>query len=117
MVANPTYPMRRQCLLTVLVFCGGALASYAADANANWEEHCAKCHGADGKGATKMGKKLGIRDYTDAKVQGEFTDEQALKALKEGVKDKNGKALMKAVEGLSEDEIKALVQHVRAFKA
>lgn len=109
--------MYRQCLLTVLVFCGGVVASSAADANANWEEHCAKCHGADGKGGTKMGKKLGIRDYTDAKVQSEFTDEQAIKAMKEGLKDKNGKALMKAVEGLSDDDIKALVQHVRSLKA
>lgn len=77
---------------------------------------CAKCHGADGKGQTKMGQKLGIKDLTDPKVQAELKDEDAIKAIKEGVKDKEGKTLMKPMEGLSDDEIKALVQHIRNFK-
>ena len=63
-----------------------------------------------------MGQKLGIKDFTDAKVQADLKDEEAFKAIKEGVKDKDGKTQMKAVEGLSDDEIKALVQHVRSFK-
>ncbi|MCX8091821.1 MAG: cytochrome c [Verrucomicrobiae bacterium] len=93
-----------------------ALSASAADAKENWEKHCAKCHGADGKGQTKMGQKLGVKDYTDPKVQEGFTDEQAFKAIKEGLKDKEGKTLMKAAEGLSDDEIKALVKFVREFK-
>lgn len=107
-------------MLQILAALGGlslACTVGAADSRANWEEHCAKCHGADGKGQTKMGKKLGIRDYTDAKAQAEFTDEQALKALKEGVKGKDGKVRMQPAEELSEEDMKALVQFVRAFKA
>lgn len=92
------------------------VASYAADAKENWEKSCAKCHGADGKGQTKMGQKLGIKDYTDAKVQAELKDDAAFKAIKEGLKDKDGKTLMKPVEGLSDDDTKALVKHVREFK-
>ena len=42
---------------------------WAADAKSNWDDNCAKCHGADGKGDTKMGHKLDIKDFTDAKVQ------------------------------------------------
>jgi len=106
-------------MLHVLAALGGlslVCTAGAAASAANWEEHCAKCHGADGKGQTKMGKKFGIRDYTDAKVQGEFTDEQALKALKEGVKGKDGKFRMQPAEELSEDDMKALVQFVRALK-
>ena len=38
------------------------------------------------------------------------------KALKEGMKDKEGKVLMKPTEGMSDDELKALVKHVRSFK-
>ena len=45
-----------------------------------------------------------------------FTDEAAFKAIKEGLKDKEGKTQMKAAEGLSDDDIKALVKHVRSFK-
>jgi cytochrome c553 len=101
--------------LLALLLASAALTAYGADAAANWADHCAKCHGADGKGETKMGKKLGIADLTDAKVQAKFTDDQAFKAMKEGLKDKDGKVAMKPVEGLSDAEMKALVPVVRAF--
>lgn len=92
------------------------VSAMAGDAKELWGKSCAKCHGEDGKGQTKMGQKLGIKDYTDAKVQADMTDDAALKAIKEGVKDKEGKTLMKAAEGVSDDEAKALVQVVRGFK-
>lgn len=92
------------------------MTASAADAKENWEKSCLKCHGADGKGDTKMGQKLGVRDYTDAKVQADLKDDAAFKAIKEGLKDKDDKTLMKPAEGLSDDEIKALVAQVRSFK-
>jgi cytochrome c553 len=87
----------------------------AADVKENWEKSCAKCHGPDGKGDTKMGKKLEVKDFTDAKVQADMKDDAMLKAIKEGVKD-GDKTRMKAVEGLSDEEMKALVDYVRKFK-
>ena len=108
--------MKKTILLAVIIGFAAGLNSKAADAKENWDKICAKCHGPDGKGQTKMGQKLGIRDYSDAKVQADLKDEDAIKAIKEGVKDKEGKVLMKAVEGLSDDEIKALVAHVRSLK-
>jgi cytochrome c553 len=108
--------MNKHTLLSALLFLGVAAVSHAAEAQANWDEHCAKCHGPDGKGDTKMGKKLHIADFTDAAVQAKFTDEDAVKAMKTGITDKNGKTSMKAIEGLSDDEMKALVPLVRAFK-
>jgi cytochrome c553 len=108
--------MKKTILFAVIIGFAASLNCLAADAKENWEKTCAKCHGPDGKGQTKMGQKLGIRDYTDPKVQADLKDEDAIKAIKEGVKDKEGKILMKAVEGLSDDEIKALVAHVRSFK-
>ena len=100
---------------------GGALAAIAAFAFAapvaeNWENHCSKCHGADGKGQTKAGKKLQVKDYTDAKVQAEMKDEAGIKAIKDGLKDKEGKVLMKPAEGTSDEDIKALVTYMRTFK-
>ena len=92
------------------------LTAFAADGATTWTDQCAKCHGADGKGETKMGKKLGIADLTDAKVQANFTDEAIIKAVKLGIKDKNDKVAMKPVEGLTDDDIKALVPVVRSFK-
>jgi len=107
--------MKSSHRLLALFIASAALTTYGADAAANWTDQCAKCHGADGKGETKMGKKLGLADLTDAKVQAKFTDEQAVKAMKEGVKDKDGKLAMKPIEGLSEADMKALVPVVRAF--
>lgn len=94
----------------------GAVAGLAADVKANWTKHCTKCHGEDGKGQTTMGKKLKVKDYTDPKVQAEFTDEQAFKITKEGKKE-GDKTLMKGfADVLSDEEINALVKHVRAYK-
>lgn len=107
--------MKKLALLTILIALP-ATAVWAADAKALYEKDCTKCHGSDGKGDTKMGKKLGAKDYTDPKVQSALTDEAAFKATKDGLKDKDGKVLMKPSEGLSDDDIKALVGYMRTFK-
>ena len=108
--------MKKISTIALVLLVGGALAAFAGDAKENYEKACSKCHGPDGKGQTKMGQKLGIKDYTDATVQAGFTDDKAFKSIKEGLKDKEDKTLMKPAEGLSDDEIKALVKHMREFK-
>ena len=108
--------MKKILVLATIFGVAGAITASAADAKENWDKMCAKCHGPDGKGQTKMGQKLGAKDFTDAKVQAAMKDEDATKAIKEGVKDSEGKTLMKAAEGLSDDEIKAMVGQVRSFK-
>src|SRR5262245_11886696 len=108
--------MKKLIILGIVLGLGTALSAFGADAKAAYEKDCVKCHGADGKGQTKMGQKLGIKDYTDAKVQAELKDDAAFKAIKEGLKDKDGKVLMKPLEGASDDEIKALVAYIRSLK-
>lgn len=108
--------MKRLLTLTVAGLLAAAVTGLAADVKENWEKHCTKCHGADGKGQTTMGKKLKVRDYTSADEQKKFTDEEAFKITKEGKKE-GDKTLMKGFAGtLTDDEIKALVKHVREFK-
>ena len=102
--------------LLVLAFATLALSLHGADAAANWKQSCAKCHGQDGKGDTKMGHKLGILDLSDAAVQAKFTDDDIFKAVKVGRKDETGKVTMKPIEGMTDDEIKALVPLVRSLK-
>jgi cytochrome c553 len=93
-----------------------AASVFAADAKENWDQLCAKCHGADGAGNTKMGKKFKVKDYTDAKVQAEFTDEQIVKVTTEG-STKDGKELMKGYkEDLSPADVTALVAYIRQMK-
>jgi cytochrome c6 len=102
-------------LLVTLVASAGSVG-HAAPAKENWDNLCAKCHAEDGSGGTKMGKKLKIKDYTDAKVQALFTDEQAVKITTDGV-TKDGKDLMKGFkDDLKPDEVQALVAYIRTMK-
>ena len=84
--------MKRLLMLSIAIMSVSALSAGVADAKATYEKDCAKCHGADGKGETKMGKKLGAKDYTDAKVQDELKDDAAIKAIKEGLQGQRGQA-------------------------
>ena len=108
--------MKKIVMLAAVIGFAAVLTATAGDAKETWDKMCAKCHGKDGKGETKMGQKMGVKDFTDAKVQSELTDDAAFKAIKEGLKDKDGKTQMKPFGELSDEEIKGLVQHVRSFK-
>jgi len=106
--------------ILVIAFAGTALlaasSTFAAEAKENWDQHCAKCHGVDGAGKTKMGQKLKVKDYTDAKVQAEFTDEQLVKVTLEG-STKDGKELMRGFrEDLAPADATALAAYIRQMK-
>jgi cytochrome c553 len=107
--------MKRIILISAAAFMMAAGSASAADAKETFAKACAKCHGPEGKGDTKMGKKAEVKDFTDAKIQASFKDEEMLKAIKDGVKD-GEKTRMKPAEGVSDDEIKALVAYVRGLK-
>jgi cytochrome c553 len=107
--------MNKAILMTVAACAAIVVSASAADVKETWDKSCKKCHGAEGKGDTTMGKKLEIKDLTDAKVQASLKDDAMFKAIKEGVKD-GDKTRMKAIEGLSDDEIKAMVAYVRTLK-
>jgi len=90
-------------------------AIHAADVNALWDQHCASCHGKDGGGKTKMGQKVGTKDYRDPKVRAELQEEKSFKAVKDGVTE-SGKEKMKPFKDkLSDDEIKALIGKMKEF--
>jgi cytochrome c553 len=107
--------MNRMILIAAAALTAVVVTASAADVKENWEKSCTKCHGSDGKGETKMGKKVDVKDFTDAKYQASMKDEDMFKAIKEGVKD-GDKVRMKAIDGLSDDETKALVTYIRGFK-
>ena len=108
--------MKKIILITATIGFAAALSASAADGKTNWDTLCAKCHGEDGKGQTKIGQKLGVKDFTDAKVQADLKDEDAAKTIKEGKKDADGRTMMKAFDTLSDDDIKGLVAYIRTFK-
>jgi len=108
--------MKKLAALTVIGFALVAGSASGADVKPLYDKHCAKCHGPDGKGKTKMGKQSGVKDYTDPKVQEEMKDDVALKTIKEGITEK-GKERMKAYASeLNDADIKGLIAYMRAFK-
>ena len=108
--------MKKMILLAAMFGLATALTAKGAEAKENWDTLCAKCHGAEGKGDTKMGAKLGAKDFTDAKVQADIKDDAAAKAISEGLKSDDGKTLMKPFDTLTADEVKALVAYVHGLK-
>ena len=77
---------------------------------------CAACHGTDGKGNTKKGKKLGIGNMTSTSWQQIFTDNDMRRTILEGFnRTKNGvKQKMTSQKGkLTNEEVRALVAYVR----
>lgn len=104
-------------ILLAALLCGLAGGSaLAADVTENWTKHCASCHGKDGKGDTKAGKKAGTKDQTDPAYQATLKDDKMFEAVKTGFKE-DGKERMKPfADKLTDDEIRALIAHVRKFK-
>ena len=99
------------CALALL-----AAVAFAATPEANYKQHCSKCHGPDGKAQTRLGKKSGAKDLSDKQAAAKLTDEEAFRTIKLGRKDKNGDEKMDAFGGdLSDKEITELVAYIRSF--
>jgi mono/diheme cytochrome c family protein len=94
-----------------------ALPSLANETSDLFEKKCATCHGVDGKGQTKMGKKFHAPDFTGEKWQKETTDKEIQKAIVEGVVE-DGKRKMPAwKDKLTPEQIADLGKYARAFGA
>ncbi|MDP2138211.1 MAG: cytochrome c [Candidatus Didemnitutus sp.] len=105
----------KKLLLLSLSF-GAAIATQAATAKNLWLTNCSECHGTDGRGRTKEGKRLKLTDLTNKQVQDSVTDEQIFRITKHGLKDDEGTVMHPTSYRLSDDEIQTLVKHVRKFR-
>jgi cytochrome c553 len=107
--------MKTTMLITIFLL-SAAVAAQADNAKVNWQMHCAMCHGKKGRANTPAGRMLGAPDLSEAKTQASFTDEQAFKAIKEGI-EKDGRRKMKSYAGeLTDKDIRELVNYLRTFK-
>jgi cytochrome c553 len=107
--------MKKLLAIIPMIIAGTAPAIYGSDSAAaadNWKEHCAKCHGPDGAGETKMGQKLHVMDLTKRSEQAKFTDKEAFAAIMQGRVDSHGML----AEKLSDPEARALIQFIRGLQ-
>ncbi|HOW68359.1 MAG TPA: cytochrome c [Candidatus Paceibacterota bacterium] len=78
--------------------------------------YCKGCHGATGKGDTKLGQKLGVPDFTSVKIQEKMADDQMFKAIKDGIKKESVERMKPYGDKLNEEQIKGLVAYIRTLK-
>ena len=112
--------MKHACLIFFLITASGVLASRtrggpvsaeAGSATQLYSKNCASCHGRDGRARTFKAKLNHARNLTDPEWQERVSDERIFNSIM------NGKGKMPAYgKKLSEQEIDALVTHVRGLK-
>jgi mono/diheme cytochrome c family protein len=99
--------------LPALLATASAQFAHAADGAALFKQHCALCHGKDGKANTPVAKKFGAKDLSASKTE----DAEITRQIREGKRDEKGKQLMPPfAEKLSAEDITALVGTVKAFR-
>jgi len=99
--------MAASVALAVITLWSTALV--AEDAASLYKAKCAACHGADGKGDTAMGKKLGVRDFASPEVQ-KMSDDELTAVIADG---KNKMPSYK--KSLKAEQIKELVGYIRSL--
>ena len=107
--------MRRLGLLAALgaVLVSGCKPGVKAskDGALLFDTSCAQCHGHDGRGAPAF-KGLGVPDFTDPAVQKKWSDADMMKVIQDGPPSRK----MPPWRGIySDEQIRALVAHVRTF--
>ncbi|HMH05497.1 MAG TPA: cytochrome c [Terriglobales bacterium] len=103
--------MRRTLLtavaVTIIVLWNTVLT--AQDAGGLYKAKCSACHGADGKGDTAMGKKMGLRDFASPEVQ-KKSDDDLTTIISDG-KDK----MPSYKKSLKPEQIKEVVDYIRSL--
>ena len=85
----------------------------AADGKVIFGDHCASCHGLDGRARTPAGRKVGAKDLATSKA----TDEEMTRLIQNGMRDANGAARMPSFsDRLDAAAVSAVVAYVKTFR-
>ena len=103
--------IRKACLIiSALTLVFSSAYTFASPGADTFKARCAPCHGATGKGDTKMGQHFKLRDLSSADVQKQTEDELEAIIAK-------GKGKMPAYGGkLTKEQIEDLVKFIRSLK-
>ena len=92
--------------------CGKQVASGRADGAAIFSEVCARCHGPVGVPDAASVARLGVKPLTSPHVQRDLSDDDIRRQILQGSRNKQMPAFAGA---LSEDQVDAIVAHVRTL--
>ncbi len=107
--------MRIGLCLCAFLLAATAIPARASDTSSLFEKKCAGCHGDDGRGHTRMGRKFHAPDFDRAGYQQKTTNDEMRSAIANGI-TVDGQRRMPGWKGkLSPAEIEDLVRYVRAF--
>ena len=95
-------------VLTTIVFLDRPARADTAAAEATYKAKCAMCHGPDGKGNTATGKVMKVKDFSSEEVL-KMSDVDLTSVIG------SGKGKMPPYKTLSADQVKDLVEYIRAF--
>ncbi len=100
--------IRSQFVLAAVLAVASSIC-FAQDGAAVYKSKCQMCHGASGTPSPAMAKMMGIKPTSDPAMQ-------ALSAAQVASTVTNGKGKMKAISGLSDDEVKAVSAFFKTLK-
>lgn len=112
-----TSEMNRQlaalAVFVIIAAFGAPHADAAVDGGAVYAEHCLACHGERGDGNTRLrrGVTTPPRDFTSAAARRELDRARMIRSVAAG---RPGTAMPGYADKLSQDEIAAVVDHIRA---
>ena len=109
---STSVPLLKLATLAIVL----ALPALAQDeAEALFKARCARCHGIDGSSKTDAGKKMGIPDLRSPKVQ-RLSDAELFETIAHGKDHRNYPHVFSEL-GLSDQQVKSLVKHLRTLAA
>ena len=91
------------------VLCLGPSPASAEEGAKLYEANCVKCHGADGHGATPMGKAMKAKSLVDPKWAAEDSADAVVSAFRANSKHKS------IASKVSDDDLRAIAVHIRAL--
>jgi len=93
----------------VLAACGASETSNSVDGKALFAEHCARCHGPEGRPDATMVARMNVRDLTSPELRERITPLLVEGQMRQG--SKNG-LMPSFTGGLRDEQFRAIAEYV-----
>ena len=100
--------VRSQVVLAVVIAMAGTVGFAQSGGEATYHAKCQSCHGSAGTPNPAMGKMMGIKAANDPDVKKLTIEEMSVVV-------KNGKGKMKPIAGLTDAQVKEVVEYYKGL--